>query len=327
MSKEVSPTISVIICSSNRAESLRNVLDSLTEQKASGDLYEIIVVDNNSTDSTKPVVESYINKIRANLRYCFEARQGKSYALNTGIRCAKGTILAFGDDDVILGPDWIANILKNFKKNGSISGLAGRVIPRVLGDLPNWLKLDGALILKGPLNYYDHGSEPFLLQPGRMPFLGANMALKKEVFERNGYFNEEIKQVAGKYVVGEDSEYYHYITKRGEKIMYAPDVVVEHIFDATRLNKNYLKKWYFFIGTSTVILNGRDQNRIFLGIPLWLIKDTLVSFLRSLKTCWKRGSAEAFFLITRFYFNLGKIRGYLLYERYAIGRLEALRNA
>ncbi len=318
---------SLIICTHNRCKLLRNVLVQIIEQiQPFKDVGEIIIVDNGSTDNTSSVMEQFLSENKIYLYYILEKRKGKSFALNTGIGAARGEWLFFTDDDVVVRKDWINNMVKNCSENGAVSGLAGRVIPRIEGDLPKWMTLGGDLSLRGPLNNYDHGEKSFLLEPGCMPFLGANMALRRKVFERNGYFNENIKFLNGKYVVGEDSEYSYYITTRGEKIMYTPDVIVEHIFDATRLNKKYLKKWYFHIGTSTVILNGRGAERVFFRIPLWLIKETLVSLKKVILKFFKRKSPEGFYLITRFVFNLGKIRGYLLFDKYAIERLEAQRK-
>src|SRR5262245_61059320 len=100
--------ISIIICTYNRAEDLGNFLLSLAYQKGlnSSVPWEIVVVDNNSSDGTRTVVDDIRKSKGLNLRYLFEEQQGKSFAMNTGVAQAQGDILAFSDDDVIADPSW-----------------------------------------------------------------------------------------------------------------------------------------------------------------------------------------------------------------------------
>ena len=90
---EDSYEITVVVSTYNRSEMLRSALDSLLAQETPGPRYEIIVVDNNSTDSTREIVEGYLNR-HSNLRYLFEEKQGVSYARNTGIGAARAPLIA-----------------------------------------------------------------------------------------------------------------------------------------------------------------------------------------------------------------------------------------
>ena len=108
--------VSVILCTYNRCRSLSNALTSLAASiMPAGMDWDILVVDNNSTDETRKVSERFFQLYQGRFRYLFEPRQGKSFALNSGIREAKGEILAFVNDDVTVQPDWLQNLIDPFR--------------------------------------------------------------------------------------------------------------------------------------------------------------------------------------------------------------------
>src|ERR1044071_1939172 len=119
--------ITVIISTYNRSEMLAGAIESALEQESQGVSYEVIVVDNNSTDKTREVVEGYIERGHENLRYVFEAKQGVSYARNTGIAKARAEIIAFADDDVRVAKDWVAKIKAEFDAHPEIDFLGGKI--------------------------------------------------------------------------------------------------------------------------------------------------------------------------------------------------------
>lgn len=304
--------ISVIIATHNRCESLKETLKSLLRLEKDGFLnYEIIIADNNSHDKTKEVVENFIPQFHGKLRYTFEPLQGKSHALNTAIQEAEGRIIAFTDDDVVVDQNWLKNIERYFNQYPDIGGLAGRLTPRLTCKKPSWLELEGNYVLKGGLNFYDHGDKVFYIENKSKPFLGANMALRKEVFERHGLFNENIPKIHNRLLIYEDTEFYRRIKEKGEKVIYAPDVVVEHIFDETRINKKYFRYWYFNAGISAALVDHPGTVRYFLNFPRWLIRETVENFLRFFLNYVKFDAVKAFYYETQFYFNLGQARGYL----------------
>src|SRR5215471_16449490 len=150
--------IAVIISTYNRSDMLNNALDGVLCQNEEGSIpYQVIVVDNNSTDNTRGVVESHIARGHENLQYVFEPRQGVSYARNTGVARAKAPIIAFTDDDVRVARDWIANIKAEFDEHPDIAFLGGKILPHWKTAPPDWLNRDHwwALAL------LDYGEEPF----------------------------------------------------------------------------------------------------------------------------------------------------------------------
>ena len=126
--------ITVIISTYNRSEMLAGAIESVLEQESEGVSYEVIVVDNNSSDRTREVVEGYIERGQENLRYVFEGRQGVSYARNTGIAEARAEIIAFADDDVRVAKDWVAKIKRAFDLHPEIDCIGGKVLPEWKSD-------------------------------------------------------------------------------------------------------------------------------------------------------------------------------------------------
>ena len=131
--------ISVIICTYNRAEMLRETLESWLPVQNVGPDVELIIVDNNSTDHTQQVVESFRPACPSQLRYVCETNVGLSYARNRGIKEASANIVVFVDDDVYFDKDWLNALLKAFNDNPEISCVGGKSIPKFEVDKPDWI--------------------------------------------------------------------------------------------------------------------------------------------------------------------------------------------
>src|SRR6266540_2548384 len=121
--------ISAIICTYNRANSLQKTLKSLEDLVVPANLsWELIVVDNNSRDDTRAVVEGFARTARFPVRYVFAGRQGLCHARNTGITVARGEVMAFTDDDVTVDPCWLWHLKRTFDQCDCM-GVAGRIVP------------------------------------------------------------------------------------------------------------------------------------------------------------------------------------------------------
>ena len=135
--------ITVILCTFNGCRSLGKTLNSLAAATLpEGVEWEVLVVDNNSTDQTREVVEDFCRRFPGRFRYLFEARPGKSFALNSGCREARGDVVAFVDDDVIVAPTWLQN-LTGALHNGEWAGAGGRTTLQWPSSLPPWLSIEG----------------------------------------------------------------------------------------------------------------------------------------------------------------------------------------
>jgi glucosyl-dolichyl phosphate glucuronosyltransferase len=256
---------SVILCTYNRAAQLKEALESVvvSMRKQSVDC-EVVVVDNNSRDGTKDVVAEFNSHYPGTFRYIFEAQQGKSFALNRGIRESKGDLLAFVDDDVTVEPDWLGELTGPFC-NEQWVGAAGRVyLPKDFLP-PSWMKLDGPYGLGPVLALFDLGGKA---EPLSVPPIGANMAFRKEVFEKYGGFRSDLGPRPGSEIRFEDTEFGGRLLKRGEKLLYVPTAIVYHAIPERRLKKQYYLRYFFDYGRGLIRERGERPGIGFIPRPV-----------------------------------------------------------
>lgn len=269
MSKESNIEVSVIICTYNRSESLKRTLKSVGEMEVSDELnWELIIVDNNSNDNTRAIVTDFIGKSGLVCKYVFEQMQGLSFAKNAGISNACGNIIAFTDDDVLVGKNWLSNIAKAFQRTG-ISCIGGKILPIWERQKPEWLRED----LYGCLGILDLGEEETRLQ--NPTIWGANIAIKAELFERYGQFDPGYGVRGNKLYGGEETDLVSRLIVNGETVYYIPDVVIYHHIQGDHLKKAFFRKWRYDKGEQKAINLGYYPERNILGIPLYIIRQTI----------------------------------------------------
>ncbi|MCA1628382.1 MAG: glycosyltransferase family 2 protein, partial [Acidobacteria bacterium] len=138
--KQSTVDITLIVCTFNRSGDLRELMQGALAQETGGLFgYEVLVVDNNSTDDTRRVVESFIARGHDHLRYLFEGRQGRSNALNTGLDAVRGAVYALADDDLLLPKDYLMKVFTAFQAHPEVSFVGGKVLPLWKSDVPAWL--------------------------------------------------------------------------------------------------------------------------------------------------------------------------------------------
>jgi glycosyltransferase involved in cell wall biosynthesis len=268
--RESSMNITVIVCTYNRCHLLAKTLESIAVQTVPEAFkWEVVVVDNNSCDRTRELVESYCVKDPARFRLVSEQQQGLSYARNTGIRNARGKILAFTDDDICVESGWLWNLTSSLHR-GESAGAGGQIIPVCLGILPDWLTPDDFRTM-GPFAGFDLGAAAGLLT--RPPY-GGNMAYRKETFEKYGGFRVDLGRTGTNLQGREEVEFANRLLARGEKLRYEPSAVVRHSVPECRMSKSYVLRWYYCNGRSEVIDLGppTDARLKFGGVPLYLFR-------------------------------------------------------
>jgi glycosyltransferase involved in cell wall biosynthesis len=265
--------LSVIICSRNRAASLRRTLNSIARMAALRDsAWEVIVVDNASQDNTREVVEWYARSCPFPIRYVREEKVGLSFARNRGLVEAGGRLLAFTDDDVILDENWIRNIVIAFEKYDAAC-IGGKILPIWEGPKPKWLSED----LYPILALLDYGDKPYSLQKPKI--WGANFAIKASACRYYGPFSTKLGRVPDKLYSGEETELCRRLLCAKEEIMYVPEIVVHHCISKERMKKKYFRKWVYDQGELAAILLGDYSNRNILGIPFYIIRQLITAYV------------------------------------------------
>lgn len=216
--------VSIIICTRNRAASLRQTLESLGRVEIPVDVSaELLVVDNGSIDATASVIRD-CRLPGIPVRYVREDRPGLSHSRNTGLAAAAGDIILFTDDDVRPSPTWIAGICRKIR-TGEADAVAGGVIIAPELQRP-WMSLYLRAVLAST-----ESLDP--TNPGRL--IGANMAFGRQVFSRVPGFDCELG--AGALGYGEETLFASQLLAAGLVIGGALDAAVEHHFDPSRLTR------------------------------------------------------------------------------------------
>ncbi len=216
--------LSVMICTRNRAASLRETLNALFGLVSALNYdYEVVVVDNGSTDSTRLVVAEFIAALpvrhHGRLRYCHEPRSGLSNARNAALRTAQGEVLIFIDDDIWPTANWLDEICHEFTADPDLYLLGGRVLL--------------AQESLQPVGIVIGNERQTLTTPdGAGTVIGANFAFRREVLRQVGGFDPRLG-AGGIFAAGEDVDFLYRAMKTGYKLLYAPTVTVYHNHDRT----------------------------------------------------------------------------------------------
>ena len=281
--------VSVVLCTYNRCDSLARALESLTAlSMPSTTSWEVLVVDNNSSDRTKDVIDEFRRRYPERIFGLFEPSQGKSFALNSGIRGARGKVLAFIDDDVVANSSWLQSLTADIL-NGKAAGAGGKILLDPTFEAPSWLALDGPMSLAGMLAVFDLGNERRVLD--RPPF-GTNMAFHRSMFEKYGLFRTDMGPAPGSEIRNEDVEFCRRLMSGGEVLHYEPEAIVYHAVPERRRRPEYFLRFWFDHGRAMVRESGVHPS--VLGIPrrylsiakavLWQMPISAVKWLLTLET-------------------------------------------
>ncbi len=296
--------VAVVICTYNRAAMLAPAIEGVLAQGVGDVRYELIVVDNNSTDETRRVVESFLDGGATNLRYIMEERQGKSFAINTGITHARAPIIAFTDDDVRAEPNWISEIKQTFDVHPEVDYVGGKVLPLWEREPPAWLTAEHW----APLAISDYGEAEFYVDVNRpLCLVGANLVVRREVFDKVGMFATEFQRVKDNIGSTEDHEWQLRVWQAGMRGLYAPRIVIVADVQADRLEKEYHRRWHTGHGGYAALMrlyeitdeNGRLQKDLpadtvtLFGSPSYIYRNLIVELTGWLKATMRRNESVA----------------------------------
>jgi GT2 family glycosyltransferase len=256
---------SVLICTFNRAELLRETLESL-RSTVSSRFWHVVVVDNNSTDGTREVVLAQAASFPVRLEYIFEPRQGKSYALNTGLDRCDGDVILFTDDDVHVCTGWVDASCSALEEEDDLDYTGGPVHPLWEVPPPRWFDQTRG-DLWGALAILDYGETSFVFEDRHRVPVGANMAVRRRLIESIGGFHPELGRKGRSLLGQEQAEFFARARQHGARGRYVPAMLVHHHVPAQRLTTRYFRRWWFWKGVSRARVDAMHQ-RTELGLDL-----------------------------------------------------------
>jgi len=239
--------ISIIICTYNREKYIYDALRCLAQNNFPTNLYEIVLVNNNSTDTTEEHCKTFYRDYpQVNFRYFIETNQGLSFARNRGIMETQGDTLVFLDDDSFVNSGYLTNLNSYLKEYPDMAAFGGEISPLFeTGVPPVWLS-------KWSYSWVSaiHLGSKVILFPNNKYPIGANMGFKKEYFEKYGVFNIALGRSKKNMMGGEEKDIFNRSNKKTEKIYYFPNLKVQHVIPESRTTKEYIKRLGEGIGLS-----------------------------------------------------------------------------
>jgi glucosyl-dolichyl phosphate glucuronosyltransferase len=241
------PFVTVAIGTYKRARWLREALNFITAQDYPLERWELIIVDNNSPDDTRAVVESFAHAPKVP-RYFLETQQGSSYARNRALQeMATATeIILFADDDVIGRSDWLRQMISPLLAPGQeqVAGVCGETIPHFPDGLPPWME--------GTFRAFGYRPDIGPLTAKQLPST-ANVALRRRVLDQVGWFRTDLGRLPNRLTAGEDNDLMRRILAAGYTFWFNPHADVLHVVPANRLTFRYACKLQFDASCSRVV--------------------------------------------------------------------------
>ena len=297
--------VTIAIATYNRAEELRSTLDGLVGLAESpGDSFDILVVDNRSTDETPRVVAESLERFSGRLRSVREEKLGLSNARNRAIAESQGDVVAFLDDDVDVDPWWHAALCDSFRAHDA-AAVGGRTRLVYPVERPRWI----GPRQEGLLSKVEHGDDPKRVGPGEL--FGVNLSIKREWLDRVGGFRTDLGRLGTRLFGGEEADILERIESAGGTLWYEPKATVGHRVALERVTR----KWFLrraFWGAYAESAAAAPE----LSTPIWFARYAYYAVkhcgrfvLKSLRH--GPGSAESFDPARAVATNLGRCRGIL----------------
>ncbi len=300
--------VTVAICTWNRAALLDQTFGRLQCLRIpDGVTWELIVVNNNSTDDTEAVIARHTSKLP--LRPLFQPKQGLSNARNCVLDHAEGSLLLWTDDDVLVDPDWLASAVDTFMRYGAnAAAVGGPVEPWFLVEAEPAL-LEAFPILRMGFCGVEHGTEECTLAD-HQEILGANMAFRMDAI-RGLRFNPQLGRNGNWQGMGEDSEYVRRLRQRGGTVYWSPKMRLKHYVDPKCMTLEYLTKFYEAMGETAVRESGTSAVvPTIRGYPRWLVRRYLAAYAHWLVRRVTRGRKRALASLREVCYLRGMLNGH-----------------
>ena len=272
--------LDVIIPTYNREELLCRTLASLlTAERPAGLEIRVTVVDNNSVDGTKNVVEECKPRFDGRLNYLLETRKGKSQALNSGIAATSAELVAMIDDDEEVSSDWFNAIDEAFRRD-DIDFIGGPCLPRWETTPPVWLPRTH----RGVIGWVENGSDimPYTLNSEAI-LMGGNAIIRRLILDKIGGYSTALGPAEHRLLSCEDEDMYHRLMESKARGYYVPALVIYHFVPAARMTKPYHRQWCFWRGVSVGLMDRERPANVtyLLGVPRYLFGNAVRGFARA----------------------------------------------
>ena len=267
--------VTIIVCTYNRASLLEKTLQALLAQKTNAE-YEIVVIDNNSTDRTKEAVKKVAHNAEIPVRYYIEKEQGISSARNRGAQEARGEYIAYIDDDAIASENWLREIINSFENTEPKPACCvGKVELQWEQGRSKWFPQEHETLL----GQYDFGNTLKFLGPDDY-LVTMNVAFQKESFLKIGEFRTYLGRKGNCLLSGEDNNMYQRFYSAGALIYYNPNQLIYHLVPKERQTLCWLTKRMFWDGATQILLdfeNCKINKKNYLSKSAYDFKTTLIN--------------------------------------------------
>jgi glycosyltransferase involved in cell wall biosynthesis len=241
------PRISLVICTYNRADILPRCLSAACRQTIPLSDYQVVIVDNASTDHTRHVVKQFGGPRGLDIHYVYHPVKGLSHARNAGMAAACAPILVYIDDDAIAAPDLLWHLLRTFDSHERAACAGGRIDITLPAQLPKWY----SSFFDGYYSKFDLGTTEVTKaqEIWQYPF-GANIAFRSEPLRSIGGFNTTMGRIGKDYSGGEEIDAVIRLAQLGYEVFYNPAAVVRHVILPSRVHWAHIAKSALAAGKS-----------------------------------------------------------------------------
>ena len=275
------PLISVVICTRNRAASLGRTLESLAASQLPSDAsWEVVVIDNGSSDSTADVVAAQASKL--NIRGYVEPEPGLSWARNRGVAEAKGTYIIWTDDDVTVEPNWLQTYVEAFRADPDAVVFGGTIRPVFEGSPPRWLSANRAQLRYLLAECSPSDSSTFGPDAAELPY-GANFAVRAAE-QRGCLYDTQLGASPAFNRLGEEELVIRTLLAGGAHGRWAPGAVVNHHIPPSRQTLAYVIKYARAGGETWAYQTQKSadkspSNRSLFGVPAWVLRAYVTDYV------------------------------------------------
>ncbi len=298
--------VSVAICTWNRAALLHQTLTKMCDLRVADSVkWELLVVDNNSTDNTADVVAAFVDRLP--VRRVLERNQGHSHARNRAVSEVVGDLLIWTDDDVLVDHQWLQGYVDAAQRWPEAGYFGGPIEPWFEHEPPGWIQMNMEALL-APFVALDLGLEERQFAPGQSPY-GANMAFRRSAFDGRR-FDPNLGLRPGSAIRNEETEYCKRLAESGFVGVWVPAARVQHFVVAERLTLPFLRDYFEGGGRTQIRIEGPDNSPRIWGIPRWLYRRYAELRIRA---AWRRVTRDPFW--PRPYFEAARHLGMILETR------------